>query len=93
MSSDDYVTVFALGVAMVLLLWPRSSRTTVNAAPPGCRFCGGPASVTLGHSSCMECRVREKHHRQMLATQTRLEIRLLEQQLEQADTNQEQGNA
>lgn len=92
MSNDDYVTLFALGVATVLLLWPRSSRVEVTAAPPGCRFCGDAVTVS-SRSACLECRVREKHHRQLLATQTRLEIRLLEKQLEQADTNQEQGNA
>lgn len=82
MSSDDYVTVFALGVAMVLLLWPRSSRVEVTAAPPGCRFCGDAVTVS-SRSACVECCQRQKRQGQLLERKTRMEIQLIEQQYAQ----------
>jgi Fe-S-cluster-containing dehydrogenase component len=82
MSNDDYVTLFALAAAALLLLWPRSSRITVNTAPPGCRFCGDTITIS-SRSACVECCQRQKRQGQQLERKTRLEIQLIEQQYAQ----------
>lgn len=95
MSEPDAMVLAAIIVAVAVASLGTSMIMSRQSPPPpvatrerrGCQFCGTTCVST--ESACFTCQNSERRYRELRQQETRLRVRLLQQQLKQEPTSDE----